>query len=938
MKFKKGRLLALLFPLVTYGLHAQTIPLDTAIHTGKLPNGLTYYIRHNEEPKKRAVLYIVNKVGSILEDDDQQGLAHFMEHMNFNGTKHYPKNALEDYLQKAGVRFGADLNAYTSYDETVFELPIPLDDPSMLDKGLGIIRDWAQDALLDSTDIAQERGVVLEEERLGLGAGERMRRQYMPLLLNNSRYAVRTPIGLHSILTTFKPEQIRRYHTDWYRPDLQAVIVVGDIDVKEVEAYVKAHFADLKNPKNERKRTNYSISLTGENRFITVTDKEQPEIGLNLIIKHKAKGAIKTQADYFAAMKRSLFGQMLSARYGEQGLKTDNAYLSAHAGISGLMGGLDAFSYEVAPKQGQLKEAVKQGWLMVEQVKKYGFNQDELDRAKKNYQSSMDASIKEANKVPTESYVKSLQSFFLQGAAQPSAQWEYDFVKSHLAQITTKDIDSVAAEYIKDNNRDILLIAPDSSKANLPDSATVSSWFSEVSKGNIEPYKETSVTAGAQLMDKLPVAGKVVKEDTIARLGITEMTLSNGVKVLLKPTNYKNDEIIFAGFAPGGTSLSTTSNYVSAGNATSMLSGMGLANYDPIQLSRLLTGKIANAGTFIGDRAQGVQGASNIKDLPTALQLLYLKFTQPRMDTAIFRNIITATKQNLVNKYASPANIFRDTVGYFMSGYNERSRPFTLDRMNELNLDTAYNFYKERFADASAFTFVFVGNFNVDSIRPLLETYLGGLPSTHKNEAAKDLGIRTPEGRYTKIVRAGTEDKASIELLLSGKYDYSPVNNLLLYTAGEVLELKLLRDVREKEAEVYSPSVKTGDSKEPEQRYSLSVSLGCAPKNVDHLVSMVEQELDSMRNNGISDEDVQKVKLAYQKQIEQALETNNFWLGYIGGKVQLHEDLNDIFDRDKNLDAVTPKAVQAWVKEHLTGKNFISLELLPQTDDKAANN
>jgi len=545
----------------------------------------------------------------------------------------------------------------------------------------------------------------------------------------------------------------------------------------------------------------------------------------------------------------------------------------------------------------------------------------------------MDQALKEANKTNSQSYVKELQTMFLQGEAQPSIQWEYDFIKSCLKDITLKDIDSIAADYIKDNNRNILLLAPDSSKRNLPDSATVTDWFNSVRNGHVNSYKQTADTVGDVLLKALPIPGKVIKEDSIPKLGITQMVLSNGVKVLLKPTTYKNDEIIFSGFASGGTSLSTLSNYVSAGNAASMLNSMGLGTYNPVQLSRMLTGKIAGANTSIGDRAQGIQGSSNQKDLPEALQLMYLKFTQPRMDTAIFRNIITAAGQSLAKKYTSPANIFRDTVAYFMSGYNERSRPFTVDRINELNLDTAYDFYKERFADAAAFTFVFVGNFNIDSIRPLLEMYLGGLPSTHKNEEAKDLGIRTPEGRYTKIVKAGSEDKASVQILLSGKYDYNSVNNLLLYTAGEVLELKLLRDIREKEAEVYSPSVKTGESREPEERYSLSVSFGCAPKNIDHLAAMVEQEIDSMRNV-ISNDDVQKVKLAYQKQMEQAMETNNFWLSYIAGKEELHENLNDIFDRQKNLDAVTPKAVQSWVKEHLTGKNVIRLELLPQTSSQ----
>ncbi len=923
--FSAALLLTAVYPVVS-----QPIPVDTAIHTGKLGNGFTYYIRHNEEPKKRVIMYLVNKAGAILEDDDQQGLAHFMEHMNFNGTTHYPKNALEDFLQKAGVRFGADLNAYTSYDETVYQLPIPLEDPSMLEKGLGIIRDWADGALLDSVDIEEERGVVLEEERLGLGQGERMRRQFMPALLNNSRYAARNPIGQHSILTTFKPQQLRRFHKDWYRPDLQAVIVVGDVDVKKVEAYIRANFSDLKNPRHERARGDYSIPLTGESRFITVTDKEQPNTELNFLIKRKAS-TIKNEKDYLQAIRQGLFLHMLSARYGEQSMRTDKAYLSANAGITGLSGGLEAFSFAVTPRQGQLENAVKEGWTLVEQVRKYGFTQEELDRAKKNYSTGLEASLREADKTGSQAYVKELQSLFLQGGALPSFQWSYNFVKAHLGAITTRDMDSIAKDLLGGKDRDIVLVAPDSARRVLPDSATVAGWFKNVGNGGLAPYKEMAVTSGDALLKDLPVPGRVIKQDSLLKLGITEMTLSNGVRILLKPTKYKNDEIIFTGSAPGGFSVSTLSNYVSAANAVPMLGSMGWGDYGPVQLSRMLTGKVAGVNTYIGEREQGVQGSSDRKDLETALQLLYLKFTQPRKDTAIFHNIMTATAQRLANKYASPSNIYRDTAGYFMSNYNERSRPFTVDRLGEINLDTAFGFYKERFADASAFTFVFVGNFQVDSIRPLLERYLGGLPATHKNAGARDPGVHLPEGRYTKIVRAGTEDKANVELLEAGKFDYSPVNNLLLYAAGEILQLQLLRDIREKEAEVYSPSVKTGQSKDPEQRYSLAVSFGCAPKNVDHLVSVVEGEIDSMRSH-IADEDVRKVKLAYEKQLDQALETNNFWLGYISGKVKLNESLDEIFDRQRQMDAVTPAAIQAWVSEYLTGRNFISLELLPKSD------
>lgn len=909
-------------------LHAQPVPQDTAIHTGHLANGLTYYIRYNAEPKKKVVMYLVNKAGSILEDDDQQGLAHFMEHMNFNGTRHYPKNKLEDFLQRAGVRFGADLNAYTSYDETVYQLPLPLDNPSMLYKGLDILHDWTQFARLTTADIEQERGVVLEEERLGLGAAERMRRQYMPLLLNNSRYAQRTPMGLHSILTTFKPEQLRRFHADWYRPDLQAVIVVGDIDAEKTAAYIRSHFSDLKNPAREKPRVYYHIPLTGESRFALITDPEQPQTVLDIFIKHNAR-ALHTEADYRYAIKLALFQQLLATRYREQSLLPGNAYLSASAGVSGLLGGLDAFSFEVVPKQGHMEQAVRQAWTLVAQVRKEGFTDEELQQARENYLSNMEASLKEANKTPSTAYVQALQSLFLQGAAQPSALWQRDFVRAHLNAITTRDIDSIAREYIRDTDRGILLLAPDSARAGLPGSAGIARWLHEVDNSPLPSYRYSGGDQKALLVAP-PAGTKVMKADSIPDLGITTLTLGNGVKVILKPTHYKNDEILFTGFAPGGLSLSRPGNYASAASAASVIGSMGLAGYDPVQLSRKLTGRIVNAGAFISENMQGVQGACNRANLLTALQLIYLQFTQPRKDTAIFRHIVTSTRESLVNKYASPANIYRDTLGYFLNGYQPRFRPFTADRVGELNLDSAYAFYRERFADAAAFTFVFTGNFDADSIRPLLETYLGGLPATHRHEAAADHHIRMPEGRITKTVTAGTENQANVEIVLSGPFEYTPVNNLLLYAAGEVLQLKLLRDIREKEAEVYAPAVKTVASKYPGQRFTFSVSFGCAPENVNHLVGIVEQELESLRRSGPSATDIGKVKQAYRQQMEEALPTNAFWLSYISTKEQHHEALTGISNREKYLAAVTPATVKEWIKVHLTGKNFITLELLPR--------
>jgi zinc protease len=907
---------------------AQNIPLDTAVRTGRLANGLTYYIRQNGEPRKRVWMYLVNNVGSVLEDDDQQGLAHFMEHMNFNGTRHYPKNELEDYLQKAGVRFGADLNAYTSYDETVFELPIPTDDPGMVAKGLGIIRDWAQDALLDSTDIAEERGVVLEEERLGKGAADRMRREYLPVIQNHSRYSGRSPIGNHDILTGFGPEAIRRFHRDWYRPDLQAVIIVGDIDVDKMEQMIKTQFGDLKNPSNERPRTQYAISLTGEDHFVTVTDKEQPVVEVNILIKHKAPEE-KTEQDYLASLKRELFDRMIAARYTELSQQPGIPFTQAGAGIEGFLGGLDLFAFSVRPKAGQFEQAFRMAWRVVEQVKRYGFTQTELDREKKNHMSGLRAALQEMGKTPSAEFVQQYQALFLKQEAAPGIDWEYQFTRDHIDGITPADINVVAREYLQDMNRDVLIMAPDKDKASLPDSARVAGWIQDIGRGQLTPYKDEALPG--QLMPVKPVPGKVIKTDSLKSLGLTILTLSNGVTVVLKPTDFGNNDIDFAGVSPGGTSLSSDADYLSTANAGALINNMGIGNFAPATLSKLLNGRIAEAGSYIAGRSEGIQGSSTTGDLETALQLAYLRFTRPRIDTTLFNNMMSGARASLSNKYARPESVFGDTVSYILGGYNYRSKPVTVDRVDSIRLRVAYDFYRERFSDASGFTFVFVGNFNTDSIRPLLEMYLGSLPSSGKHDTARDVVTPVPPGIITKVVRKGSEDKATVELIWSGTYPHSPVNDFSLYALGEVLEIKLLQHLREAAAEVYSPSVRTSLTPYPDGRYRMTVSFGCAPANVDHLVSMVNQELLTLRDKGPEQVDLDKVKAAYQKQQEQLLRTNGFWLRYLSDKYLDHEDLSEVLKEKETVDQVTVTSLQADARQYLSGRNFIRLELLPET-------
>jgi zinc protease len=895
------------------------IPPDKDVRTGKLPNGFTYYIRHNEQPQKRAELYLVNKVGSVLEDEDQRGLAHFMEHMNFNGTTHFPKNELVNYLQKAGVSFGADLNAYTSFDETVYQLPIPAE---MLPDGLRIMRDWAAEATLDSTEIEKERGIVLEEERLGKGAAERMSRQYYPLLLNHARYAERLPIGLDEVLMNFKPAVIRRFHHDWYRPDLQALIIVGDVDVDATEKMIKERFSDLKNPSSARVRPHYTVPLTHHNQFITVTDKETPTPTLEIIVKHTAP-SLATDNDYLSLIKRNLFLRMLaSRRYAEISQEQDPAYANMSAGIQPLLGGLDMFYFDVTPKTGRFKEGFAQAWRIIARIKQYGFTQQELDRAKADYSRSMLVSLNEKDKTPSVQFVKEYQQLFLHNEAAPGIVWEQGFTAAHIQAITLDDINGVIKEYIRDTDRDILVMAP--AKDNLPDSVTVSSWLNN--PGTVTAYKEDSVQQ--QLLSVKPVAGHVTERSEVAALGITRLTLSNGVHIILKPTDFKNDEIRFNGFSAGGTSLYDDKDYDAAAAAPGLISRFGLGDLNPVQLNNVLNGKVLNVSANILQRSQVISGVAAPADLETALQLAYLQCTHPRKDSVLFRSIINSSKEALINRQADPGSVFSDTITSTLGNYSYRASS-SPERMDKIKLERAYDIYKERFADASGFTFVFVGKFAPDSIIPLLEQYLGALPSTYKKEQARDLGIHIPTGRITKKVFKGVENKALIRLVFSSDYNYSPLNNLLLKALGDILQIRLTQDLRESEGEVYSPSVQVQYNKYPKTRYALVVAFGCAPANADHLVERVQQIMQEMQANGPSADNIEKFKAAYVKNVELVLKDNSFWLGYLSGQYENNEDPLQVLDIPSLLEKVNNASLTEAADIFLGDKNMITFELLP---------
>lgn len=906
---------------------ADTLPMDGSVLRGRLENGLVYYIRHNEEPKDRVVMYLATKVGSILETDQELGLAHFLEHMQFNGTKNFPKNELVNYLQKAGVRFGSDLNAYTSFDETVYQLPIPSDDPELLKNGLQVLRDWAQDALLDGEEIDKERGVVLNEMLGGRGAEQRMRDQYLPMILNQSRYAKRLPIGTKEIIEGFAHETLRNFHQKWYRPDLQALIIVGDINVPEIEAQIKALFADLKNPGQEAKRDEYTIPLTGKNQFLAVTDPEMPQTVMQVIVKHP-EAEVKTVANYRMQLAKSLFNQMVAARFAELTRQSDPPFIQGGGSIGGFLRGLDAFTMYVVAKPGEIKRGFESVVTEFERARRHGFTETELERAKSNFLTGLESAYAERDKRESQAYIDSYLNHFLEGESALSNEDRYRLGKQLIATISLDDVNALGKQYYVDNNRDILILAPDKDKDSLPDETAVNSWLAEIKNADIAPYDDSM--QDLPLLETLPQAGTVTNRTENPELGITELTLSNGVKVVLKPTDFKNDEIIFSAFSPGGTSLYNDSDFLSAAYAATVVGGSGLGPYNATQLTKYLSGKKVSVQPFINERTEGFRASSGKKDLPMAFELIYAYFTVPRLDPDVFEGYMKRIKASLANRSDDPDAVFADTINAVLYDNNIRRTSITVEQVDLIDPQRAYDIFKERFADASDFTFTFVGSFTEDEIMPLVLQYLASLPNTGRDEEARDLGIDPPEKGLQRTVHRGKEQKSSVRLYYFGDYHYSEDENMQLDALESILNIKLIERLREAESGVYGVSANASYAKYPRYRYSFGVAYGTSPDKVAPLMASVLDEINKIKQNGPEQTDIDKFMSEQRRVLEVQLRENGFWLGHLSGSYQNNEDPAYILKYLDELRKVTAESVKTVANKYLVEDRLFKFILMPE--------
>lgn len=895
----------------------RPLALDSRITRGKLENGLTYYVRRHEKPEKRAQIWLAVNAGSVLEDDDQRGLAHFVEHMGFNGTRRFPKQQLVDFLEQSGVRFGPDLNAYTSFDETVYMLQVPTDAPDVVRRAIGVLRDWADGISFDPAEVEKERGVVLEEWRLGRGAGMRVFDKQAPVLFHGSKYAERLTIGKPEIIEHASRGELVRYYRDWYRPDLMAVVAVGDFSAPEIEAQIKAEFASLPAPAKPRPRPAVKLPDHQKTLVSIETDPEMPVTSVSILSKlpHRPEASAR---DYRRAVTEQLFDAMLNARLDEIRRQPDAPFLAASSSSSGLVRTADAFRQSARVKEDGVERGLSALLEEVLRVERHGFTQTELDRAKAQLHRFFQQAVKELDKTDGRELAAEIVRNFLEAEAMPGREAELALVERFLPTIELAELDALARTLAK-GSRVILVTGP--SHMIRPSAEAMLGIENAVAARTIAPYEDSA--PGEPLLKEPPRPGKIVERRSIPEIGVSEWTLQNGVRVILKPTDFENDVVRMSAFSPGGSSLAKDADYVSAKFADEVVSQGGLGPYDAVKLRKALAGKVVSVSARIGELEEGLSGRASPSDLETMFQMIHLSFTAPRRDLDAFSAWRSREVENVRNRRLSPEASFFEDMLVFSTQNHLRRRPTTPEVVQQIDFEKAFALYRDRFADASDFTFLFVGNLELDKLGPLVETYLGSLPGKKRKETWRDVEVRWPNGVRTKTIQKGSEPKARVTLTFHGpqKWSRDAENDLRMLT--EALRFRLRQILREDMGGVYGVQVGGALGRRPRQEYRLNIAFGCSPDSVQKLKQAVFDEIAAIQKDGVQDEYVSKIQQARRRAHEVALKNNGFWLRELEHAYTHGDDPRRIPDVAPLIDKVSSDRIRAAAKKYASSKQYV---------------
>ena len=898
------------------------LQMDPQIRMGKLKNGMSYYIRHNQEPKQRAEFYIMQNVGALLENDDQDGLAHFLEHMCFNGTQNFPGNGIIKTLERHGVEFGRNINAYTAQDETVYNLSdIPVDkDPKLIDTCLMVLKDWSHYLELNEKEIDSERGVISEEWRTRNSASSRVRNQIWSVLFEGSIRANRDVIGKLDVIQNFKYQTLRDFYHDWYRTDLQAIVVVGDINVDEIEAKIKAIFSDIPAVENPKVRPFFEIPARKDIGYVCATDKELTTSSVTMysIVRDQDSKDVASLKENFI---NSMYNSMLNSRISEKITKGDKNLLKGGAGMQGLVRGYRSFVVQAACRPNCGIAAFESVYEEVERAKRFGFNKSELERLKKNYITSLDNSYKQKDKIHNRTFVNEIKDVFMNDGISMNIEYYNPLAKALIESITVNDVNEYAKKIFTKENMVLIAQGP-AEGVKHPTKEELLAAMEKVEKSELTPFKDEA--AGNDLLSDELKGSKVVKVEKLPLLNAEKWTLENGTKVYYAKADFTKDNISLSSSSYGGTSTYDVDKLVAAGLTDQVMPAFGLGEFDAISLRKALAGKQVGVGVSISSYSEAISGASTKADFETMLQLVYMQFVKPRFDAQQFALIMDRSALQLEAAQGQPNKIINDSVALISNNYHPRVFITTPDMLRAVKIEDVEAIYRDRFQDAGSFNFFLVGDIEADEAKPLIEKYIGSLPNVERKESWVDHKIRPAKGTTTRDIDIKfTTPKAIVSVAFHKEMKAEPANILKANILRGILDLRYTTNIREKEGGTYGVSVRNGFSRIPVQKATMAMQFECDPAKAEHLKSLIYKEIEEIKANGVTEDEVQNIVKNLLKNREQGVKSNKYVISALTSYVQTGVNDTDPKNFEEILNKLTPKDIQKFAKSMFNKKTDI---------------
>ncbi|HNW56684.1 MAG TPA: insulinase family protein [Bacteroidales bacterium] len=937
MKTIKSLLLSVTVLLLSVNVSAQIdlnkqAPTDPDIRTGKLDNGLTYFVRKNKEPEKRASFYIIQNVGAILENDSQNGLAHFLEHMAFNGTAHFPGKGIISGLEKHGVAFGREINAYTGFDETVYNLTnVPVDAPGLVDSCLLILNDWSHYLTLSDKEIDLERGVISEEWRTSKNAFRRMMFEVIPVILKDSKYATRDILGDLNVIKTFPYDTLRNFYHNWYRTDLQAIAVVGDFDVNEVEAKIKTMFSSIPPVKNPAPRNEVIVPYHKETNFVLAQDKEAPRTSVSVIVLHDAVPPAAKNLQYLRdGHVIYLMNAMINTRISELLQKENPPFVSGSVSFGGYYArGYDAFSINAIARKNEESSALEAIYTEAARARKFGFTKGELDRAKAEMLSDYENSFKQKDKIDNDTYVEGIQNNFLTGEPLTSIDFDFEFLKQVIDGITPEETSKRFRELMIDENRTIVVQGLEGDDIRHLTKEEALNIISKVNNYILKPYEDKAL--GESLINEELKGSEIAKTVPLPQFDAEEWTLGNNTKVIYKKADFEKDNVILSAFSFGGISKLDNDLVLSANLFPAIIQMYGAGDYDNIALQKMLSGKKASVGFGLSETAESISGSSTPKDFETMMQLLYLRMAHPRFDKVAHDAIIGRYAAMIASMEKDPNKIKSDSISLITTGYNPRTPILTKESINNITLDKIQKIYTDRFNGADEFTFFIVGNIEKETVIPMVKKYIGSLPSKARKETWIDRKVEQPEGRITKEITIPlTIPKSTVFISFADDFKYNPKNYLGLEVINGILDIVYTEKVREDEGGTYGVGVSLSAQKRPVEIGEGMINFDCDPARANDLKAIIYRELDNIMKNGPSRENLDKAVNNMLKNREENKMHNAYWNSILTRYYSYGINSNDPENYENILKSFTVNDIKKIASKMFSKADVVDLIFKPE--------